>query len=163
LKTSQPGNRSQPVAPFSHPSGPFWGRGWQKGPVPPGTVLACFDFRSGCFVPAKIVNKWLASGYFQAHIRPSQTGSWPLSVMRTPVALPPSSDGKERAMEQRRRFKQQLTLQDRLSAWAKAVRVQANQLCPGPERDMLLRKARQADTASHLQDWANSPGLQSPK
>jgi hypothetical protein len=62
-------------------------------------------------------------------------------------------------MELRRRFKQQLSLQDRLSAWAKAVRKHANQLRPGPERDMLLRKARQADTASHLNDWANSAGL----
>jgi hypothetical protein len=62
-----------------------------------------------------------------------------------------------------RRFNQQLSLQDRLSAWAKAVRKQADKLRPCPERDMLLRKARQAETASHLQDWANSPGLQSPK
>jgi hypothetical protein len=69
----------------------------------------------------------------------------------------------ERAMIKRRRFKQYLTLQDRLSAWAETVRERAEKLRPGSERDMLLRKARQADTASHLQDWANSPGLQSPK
>jgi hypothetical protein len=31
------------------------------------------------------------------------------------------------------------------------------------ERDDVLRKARQADTAAHLDDWANSPGLQAPK
>ena len=66
-------------------------------------------------------------------------------------------------MIKRRRFKQQFTLQDRLSAWAETVREQADKLRPGPEQDMLLRKARQADTASHLQDWANSPGLRSPK
>jgi hypothetical protein len=34
---------------------------------------------------------------------------------------------------------------------------------PGPERDELLRKLRQAETAMHLEDWANSPGLQPPK
>jgi hypothetical protein len=67
-----------------------------------------------------------------------------------------------------RRFKQQLSLQDPLSAWAREVREQADKLRPGPERDMLLTKARQADTASHLNashlnDWANSPGLQRPK
>jgi hypothetical protein len=64
---------------------------------------------------------------------------------------------------QRRRFNQTIPLQDRLSAWADAIREQANQLCPGPERDLLLRKARQADTASHLNKWATSPGLQPPK
>jgi len=37
----------------------------------------------------------------------------------------------------------------------------AAELQPGPERDILLKKARQADTASH--EWANSPRLQAPK
>jgi hypothetical protein len=67
------------------------------------------------------------------------------------------------AMFKRRRFKQQLTLQDRLSAWGKLLQEQANQLLPGPERDALVRKARQADVAVHLDDWCKSPGLQSPK
>jgi hypothetical protein len=67
-------------------------------------------------------------------------------------------------MQRRRRFKQQLSLQDRLTAWAKEVREQAATLPPGPEREALLEKASQADTASHLDDWANSPaGLQPPK
>jgi hypothetical protein len=66
-------------------------------------------------------------------------------------------------MSHRRRFKRTESIQDRLSAWAKLVRVQADQLCPGPERDMLLKKARQADVASHLNLWANSPGLQPPR
>jgi hypothetical protein len=64
-------------------------------------------------------------------------------------------------MFKRRRYKQQLTLQDRLSAWVKQVQQQASKL--GPERDALLEKARQADVANHLQDWAKSPGLQPPK
>jgi hypothetical protein len=63
----------------------------------------------------------------------------------------------------RRRSKQLLTLQDRLSAWAISVRSQASKLPPGPERDALLKKASQADAASHLSDWVNSPGLQPPK
>ena len=66
-------------------------------------------------------------------------------------------------MSKRRRFKQQLTLQDRLSAWVKQVQEQASRLPPGPERDALLKKARQADMARHLNDWAKSPGLQPPK
>ncbi|MHC4054021.1 hypothetical protein [Bradyrhizobium sp. 25ACV] len=66
-------------------------------------------------------------------------------------------------MSRRRRFKQQLTLQDRLSAWVKQVEEQASRLPPGPERDALLTKARQADVANHLHDWVISPGLQPPK
>jgi hypothetical protein len=60
-------------------------------------------------------------------------------------------------------FKQQTTLQDRVIEWAKEARDQAAVLPPGPKRDMLLKKVRQAETALHLEDWANSPGLQPPK
>jgi hypothetical protein len=67
-------------------------------------------------------------------------------------------------MQKRRGFfKQQTTLQDRVIEWAKEVRDQAAALPPGPNRDMLLKKMRQAETALHLEDWANSPGLQPPK
>jgi hypothetical protein len=64
---------------------------------------------------------------------------------------------------QRRRFKHIRTFPDRLSDFAREARERAEQLPPGPERDELLRKARQADTALHLDDWANSPGLQPPR
>ena len=65
-------------------------------------------------------------------------------------------------MNERRRFKQDIPLQDRLSAWADGVRAQAAELPPGPEREALLKKAGQADTASQLDQWASSPGLQPP-
>jgi hypothetical protein len=65
-------------------------------------------------------------------------------------------------VKQRRRFKQQLTLKDRLDAWSRTVRAQAEQIPPGPEREALLKKAGQAETASRLDYWANSPGLQPP-
>jgi hypothetical protein len=65
--------------------------------------------------------------------------------------------------QQRRRSKQQVTLQDRISEWAIGLRQEAKALPPGPDRDQLLRKLRQAETAIHLDDRANSPGLQSPK
>jgi methylase of polypeptide subunit release factors len=68
--------------------------------------------------------------------------------------------GKERAMAKRRRSKQQFTLQDRILAWAKDVRAQAATLPPGPDRELLLAKARQAETASQVDDWVTSPGLQ---
>jgi hypothetical protein len=66
-------------------------------------------------------------------------------------------------MTKRRRFRQTQSLKDRLTAWANGVREDAGKLPPGPERDALLKKASQADTALHMDDWANSPGLQPPK
>jgi len=33
----------------------------------------------------------------------------------------------------------------------------------GAIRETLLRKARQTETASHINAWLNSPGLQAPK
>jgi hypothetical protein len=66
-------------------------------------------------------------------------------------------------MQHRRRFKQEFTLQDRIVAWAKEVRAQAAELQPGPDRDELLKKVRQAEIAMHLEDWVSSSGLQPPK
>lgn len=65
-------------------------------------------------------------------------------------------------MQKRSRFKQTVSLKDRLTAWAQEIRVQAAQLPPGSDREALLKKAHQADTASHFDDWANSSGLQPP-
>jgi hypothetical protein len=66
-------------------------------------------------------------------------------------------------MQKRRRFKQSSSLKERLFSFAKQMREKASQLAPGPEQDDLVRRAHQADTASHLDDWVNSPGLQPPK
>jgi hypothetical protein len=66
-------------------------------------------------------------------------------------------------MQRRRRFKQITSLKDRLASFAKEVRERASLLPPGEERTDLLRRARQADTASHLEEWINSPALQPPK
>jgi hypothetical protein len=60
-------------------------------------------------------------------------------------------------MLKRRRFKQTESLKDRLLAWTGQVRQQAAQLPPGPERDALVAKLRQADAASHIEDWINPP------
>jgi hypothetical protein len=66
-------------------------------------------------------------------------------------------------MQERRRFKQTISFQDRLAAFAQESRENAARLPPGFARDDVLKKARQADIASHLDAWANSPGLQPPK
>ena len=66
-------------------------------------------------------------------------------------------------MLKRRRTKQTIPLKDRLAAFAKEMVEQASLLPPGAEKEDLLRRARRADTASHLDDWANSRELQAPK
>lgn len=73
-------------------------------------------------------------------------------------------NGWEHAMIiKRRRFKQALSLNDRLKLFSDRLKAAAEGLRPGPERDALLKRAHVADTAAHIQDWANSPGLQPPK
>ena len=63
----------------------------------------------------------------------------------------------------RRRSKPVQSLEERLSEEAKRLRSEANLLPPGTERDALIRKARQAETGSHVREWLSSPGLQPPK
>jgi hypothetical protein len=64
---------------------------------------------------------------------------------------------------QRRRFKSTLTFPDRLAKEADRFRDEAETKPPGQERDDLLRKARQAETAAHIDEWLRSPGLQPPR
>ena len=64
---------------------------------------------------------------------------------------------------QRRRFKNTLTFPDRLAEEAERFRREAETKPPGQERDELLRKVRQAETAAEIDQWISSPGLQPPK
>ncbi len=66
-------------------------------------------------------------------------------------------------MFKRRRFKQQISLQDRLNAWAGRLRAQADRLKSGPQKELLLQKAGQAETAMRLDAWINSSELKPPK
>ena len=66
-------------------------------------------------------------------------------------------------MKQRRRFTQTVSLEERLAQEADRLREEAKKLPHGPEREILLRKARQAETGSHMSEWLTSPGLQPPK
>ena len=65
-------------------------------------------------------------------------------------------------MLKRRRVKQSESLQDRLASFAKEARDKAASLPDGPEREDLLKRARQAETASRIDAWASSTGLQPP-
>jgi hypothetical protein len=65
--------------------------------------------------------------------------------------------------ERRRRFKQTQTFEQRLAEEAARFRTAAEELPPGTARELLLRRARQAETASHMSDWLRSPGLRPPQ
>jgi hypothetical protein len=64
---------------------------------------------------------------------------------------------------QRRRFKQTTSLEACLAEEANRLREEARSLPPGAEREEMLRKARQAETGSHMTEWLTSPGLRPPE
>jgi hypothetical protein len=64
---------------------------------------------------------------------------------------------------ERRHFKQAQSLEERLAEEAKRLRAEAKLLPPGALRDELIRKARQAETGSHMSGWLRSPDLQPPR
>ena len=66
-------------------------------------------------------------------------------------------------MVRRRRFNQQLSLQDRLASFAKTARELAALLPPGAEKDELLRKASRAETADGLNKSFAPSAQRSPK
>jgi hypothetical protein len=63
---------------------------------------------------------------------------------------------------ERRRIKYKVSFQERLADQAKRLRDQAETMPFGMERDDLVRRARQTETA-HLDEWLSSPGLSQPK
>jgi hypothetical protein len=65
-------------------------------------------------------------------------------------------------MKRRRRFKQIISLEERLAQEAQELRQRAKRLPPCVERETLLKKARQADSAAHMSEWLQSPGLKPP-
>ncbi|GAB1715487.1 MAG: hypothetical protein NTAFB05_05290 [Nitrobacter sp.] len=66
-------------------------------------------------------------------------------------------------MTVRRGIIQQKPLKDRLVEFAANARKAADELPPGARREEALKRARQADTAAHIDAWVNSSGLQTPK
>ena len=65
---------------------------------------------------------------------------------------------EERLAEEAKKF------EERLAEEAKKFKEAANHQPPGSmARELLLRRARRAETASHINDWLTSPGLQPPK
>ena len=65
-------------------------------------------------------------------------------------------------MQERQRFKPVDPLDNRLSEEAERLRKEARGTPPGVERDRLVRRARLAETTSHMSEWLSSKGLQPP-
>jgi hypothetical protein len=63
----------------------------------------------------------------------------------------------------RRHFKQAASLDRRLTEEAQRLRKEAKGTAPGFAREQLIRRARQAETAAHNQEWLASPGLLPPR
>jgi hypothetical protein len=55
-----------------------------------------------------------------------------------------------------------LSLDQRLTDQAERLKKEARGTPPGIERERLLRRARHAETAAHMEQWLTSPGLRSP-
>jgi hypothetical protein len=55
------------------------------------------------------------------------------------------------------------TFEEKIAAEKAKLEAQVAQLKPGPQKDALLRKIRQLDTAAHIGEWLSSPGLQPPE
>jgi hypothetical protein len=66
-------------------------------------------------------------------------------------------------IRKRNRRKLATSFDDRLQRAAHAAREAAQALPQGPEREMMLRKARQAATASRINGWLTQPGAPFPK
>ncbi len=68
----------------------------------------------------------------------------------------------ERAVSMKRHLIHTQSLEQRLGIQAERLRKEARGTPPGIERQRLIRKARLAETGSHLSDWLRSPGLRTP-
>jgi hypothetical protein len=58
---------------------------------------------------------------------------------------------------QRRHFKKRIPLEEFFADQARRLREEAESLPHGPVREAALRRARQAETGSHMSDWLRSP------
>ena len=64
---------------------------------------------------------------------------------------------------QRRRIQHHVPLEQRLIEEAERLRKEAKGTRLGIERERLIRKARQAETAANMQKWLSAPGPQGPR
>lgn len=90
-----------------------------------------------------------------APIRPSATRSTPHRYLEVAPArgtrrLPPRKG--QRMVIKRRHFKQEHSLEERLTEEAKSLREEASVLPAGMEKEQLLKRTRQAETGAHMSE-----------
>ena len=56
-----------------------------------------------------------------------------------------------------------ITIEEKWHQQSEAAKNEAQRLSPGKERDALIRKARQLETASQINQWLSSPELRPPE
>ena len=62
-----------------------------------------------------------------------------------------------------RRLSEPHLFDDRIAAEKRRLEEQLPLLPQGPVKEQLLRKIRQLEIASHINEWITSPGLQAPR
>ncbi|MGY2906969.1 cell division protein FtsB [Bradyrhizobium sp. URHC0002] len=55
------------------------------------------------------------------------------------------------------------TFEENIAAEKARLEAQIAKLKPGPQRDALLKKISQLETASDINEWLTSPGLRPPE
>lgn len=55
------------------------------------------------------------------------------------------------------------SFEDQIATEKKRLEEQIAAIPHGPQRDALVKKIRQLETASHMNEWLRSPGLQPPE
>jgi hypothetical protein len=92
--------------------------------------------------------------------------------VRSRAAVPPAGDtlvteeqpasAESRPIKRRPRIKHEISFRDRLLKTAHDSREQAATLPPGAERDRLLLKAQQCETALGIEKWVSMPRSDRP-
>jgi hypothetical protein len=72
------------------------------------------------------------------------------------VQTPCLQDIRERPMRK-------ITIEEKWHQQSQAAKIEAQSLPHGKERDALVRKARQLETASQINQWLSSPELRPPE
>jgi hypothetical protein len=73
-----------------------------------------------------------------------------------------SNDGPRTLPWEHRLMTKKITLEQKWHQLSEAAKKEAEKLPHGKEREALLRKARQLETASQIDQWISSPALQPP-
>jgi hypothetical protein len=78
-------------------------------------------------------------------------------------SLNPTVRTRKRRIVMQRRSSQPHSFETQIAAEKVRLQEQLTVTAHGPQRDALVKKIRQLDTASHMSDWLRSPGLRSPE